>query len=216
MELNVPYVRQPTESVLCGAASAAMVLKFYGKRLSLQRVARELHIKSSRGVSNAHLACYFLSHGMDATVQAWPSGMADGLRSKNLLNGGIAVNILKLGIQDGTGKARVLCRELIALAKRGGGIILQPVTSDDLRGKLASGSLIIVSIDMKYFTNVSRKTGHYVVVYGITDCDSQVTQPYVYVHDSIRGPNKFISVRDILGVCNSWFSAVIYVKPKAA
>lgn len=59
MELEMPYIRQPIGSVLCGPASATMVLKFYGKKISLNRVVQELHIKSSQGLNNAHLASYF-------------------------------------------------------------------------------------------------------------------------------------------------------------
>lgn len=53
-----------------------------------------------------------------------------------------------------------------------------------------------------------------VVISGITDPDSQVSQPYVDVHDPIRGPSRFISVKSILDACNGWFGSVIYIKSK--
>ena len=215
MELNVPYVKQPVGSVLCGAASATMVLRFLGKQISLKRVVRELCIKSSRGVNCAHLASYFLQHNMDVVVQAWPHGMSEGLRSVKLLKGESAITALKRGVQDGTrSKARVLCRELTALAKKGGGVILEPVTLEVLRGRLASGFPIIAGIDAKHFANLSRSVGHYVVVYGITDRDSQVSQPYVDVHDPELGPEKFITVQNMLDACNGWYGSIICVKPK--
>lgn len=215
MELNVPYVKQPCGSVWCGAATATMALKFYGKKISLKRVAKELHIKSSKGVNNAHLASYFLNHDMDVTVQAWPSGMTDKLRSKEGLIGDAAIKILRSAQKNVKSKARILCKELVSLAKRGGNIVFHPVTIEDLRSRLESGSIIIMCIDAKHFMDISRKTGHYVVISGIADLDSQVSQPYVYVHDSIRGPSKFISVKSILDACNDWFGSVIYVMPKA-
>ena len=107
-----------------------------------------------------------------------------------------------------------LCRELVALAKRGGSIIFSPVTLEDLRSRLVGGSVIIMCVDTKYLMDISRKTGHYVVISGITDPDSQVSQPYVYVHDPLRGASKFIPVKDMLEACNSWFGSVIYVAPK--
>ncbi|HEY4486231.1 MAG TPA: C39 family peptidase [Candidatus Paceibacterota bacterium] len=216
MELSVPYVRQPEESVWCGPASAAMVLKFYGRRVSLQRVVRELNIKSSRGVTNAHLASYLLGQGMEVTVQGWPEGMANNLCSKEVLKGKTAIDMLRMGAQNGTTKkARVFCKELVALAKRGGDIFLGPVTVDDFRKNLESGGLIIASVDLKSWAGVSRKMGHYVVIYGVTDRDSKASQPCVHLHDPLIVPGMFITVKEILRVCNSWFGSVIYVSQKA-
>jgi len=215
MELNIPYVKQPTGSAWCGPATATMVLKFYGKKTSLKRVVRELHIKSSQGLNNAHLASYFLNYGMDVTIQAWPSGMTDKLLSRESLSGDTAINTLRNAQKKVKSKARILCRELVALTKRGGNIIFHPITLEDLRSRLEDGSAIIMCIDAKHFMDISRKTGHYVVISGIADDGLQLSQPYVYVHDSIRGPSKFIPAKSILDACNDWFGSVIYVKPKA-
>lgn len=214
MELNVPYVKQPPGSVWCGAATATMALKFYGKKVSLKRVAGELHIKSSKGINNAHLASYFLNHEMDVTVQAWSSGMTEKLRSRESLSGDTAIKILRSAQKNVRSKARILCRELVALTKRGGSIIFHPITLEDLRSRLENGSVVIMCVDSKHFIDISRKTGHYVLICGITDHDSQVSQPYVYVHDPILGSSRFITVQRILGACNSWFGSAIYVTPK--
>lgn len=213
MELKMPYVKQPANSVWCGAATAAMTLRFYGKKISLKGVVREL-IKNSKGVNNAQLAAYFLGHGMEVTVQAWPLGMTGKLRSRKSLSGDAAIQRLRSTQKIVTSKARILCRELVALAKRGGSVVFHPVTLEDLRSRVEAGSVIIMCIDAKYFMDIPRKAGHYVVISGITDTDSQVSRPYVYVHDPLQGPSRFIPVEHILEACNNWFGSVIYVTPE--
>lgn len=214
MELNVPYIKQPPGTVWCGAATATMVLKFSGKKISLKRVVKELHIKSSQGVNNAHLASYFLNHGLDVTVQAWPSGMTNNFRSDESFSGDTAIKTLRNIQGKVKSKAKILSRELVSLAKRGGSVIFHPITLDDLRSRLETGSIIILCIDSKHFMDISRKTGHYVLICGITDRDSGMSQPYAYAHDPILGPRRFITVQRILDACNSWFGSAIYITPK--
>ena len=215
MELNVPFIKQPQDSVWCGPATATMMLKFYGKNTSLKRVVEELNLRSSQGVNNAHLASFFLSHNLNATVQAWPNGMTENLYSRKPINGNTAIKILKDNKGKVRGKARIMCRELMALVKKGGNVIFSPITLDDLRNSIRNSSPVIVCIDMEHFRDISRKTGHYVLVYGITDPESQVSQPYAYVHDSIRGKEKFIAVSKLLDACNAWFGSAIFVSPRA-
>lgn len=152
---------------------------------------------------------------MNVTVQAWPSGMTSKLSSEESLSGDTAIKMLRSAQKNVKSKARILCRELVALAKHGGSIIFRPIALEDLRNRIEGGSVIIICVDAKHFMDISRKTGHYVVISGITDPDSQVSQPYVYVHDPIRGPSRFVSVKSILEACNSWFGSAIYITPKA-
>ena len=215
MELNIPYVKQPIGSVWCGPASATMVLKYYGRKTSLLKVVRELNIKSYQGVNNAHLASYFLNHGLDVTVQAWSSGMPDNLRSDRPLNGDIAIKTLQRSKDKVQSKARIMCRELMALVKKGGNIVFNPITLNDLSNSIRNGSPVIMCVDMKHFWDISQKTGHYVLVYGIADPELELSQPYAYVHDSILGKERFIPIRKLLDACNAWFGSAIYITPKA-
>lgn len=214
MELNVSFVKQPTDSVWCGPATATMVLKFYGKNTSLKRVVEELNLRSLQGVSNAHLASFFLNYNLDATIQAWPTGMTENLRSRKPINSDAAIKVLGDNREKVTGKARITCRELTTLVKKGGSVIFSPITLDDLRNSIRDGSPVIICVDMKHFMDISRKTGHYVLVYGVTDPESQVSQPYAYVHDPIRGKERFMPVSELLDACNAWFGSAIYVTPK--
>lgn len=215
MELNVPFVRQPKDSVWCGPATATMMLKFYSSKRSLEHIVREMNIKSTKGINMAQLASFFLNHDLDVTVQTWPNGMTKNLCSKKPINGDAAVKVLKDNKDKVKSKARIMCRELMALAKRGGSIIFSPITLKDLRDSISNNSPVIISIDMKHFADISRKTGHYVLVYGITGPELPLTQPYAYIHDPIFGKEKFVPVAELLDACNAWFGSAIYVTPKA-
>jgi len=215
VQLNVPYVKQPAGSVLCGPACATMVLRFFGRKKSFNKVTEEIQVKSKAGITVGHLASYFLSQGMDTTIQAWPLGMSEKYYTEEPIRGEIAVETLKRGAKgDAKGKARGFCRETVTAAKRGVSLILRPIILSDLRRQLVKAP-VIVSLDQKYFVELSRKTGHYAAAYGITPPDSQVTQPYLYVHDPDLAAEAFLPVKDILNACNSWFGSVIYATPKA-
>lgn len=215
MELNVPFVKQPPDSVWCGPATATMMLKFYGKNTSLKRVVEELNLRSRQGINNAHLASFFLNHNLKATVQAWPNGMTENLLSQESISGDVAIKVLKNDRKKVKSKARIMFRELTALVKKGGNVIFSPITLDDLSNSIKNGSPVIVCVDMKHFRDISRKTGHYVLVYGIADPELELSQPYAYVHDSILGKERFIPVSKLLDACNAWFGSAIYVTPKA-
>ncbi|OHA07806.1 MAG: hypothetical protein A2934_02960 [Candidatus Sungbacteria bacterium RIFCSPLOWO2_01_FULL_47_10] len=194
-----------------------MVLKFYGERITLKRAVKEMRIKSSKGVTLGKLGSFFLERGMEATVQAWPSGIPKELRSEKTLRYEDALTALDRCLKNASkNKARTFSKETRAFVKNGGGLILHPHSIDDVRARLEAKAPIIRSIDMKHFLNITRQTGHAIVEYGITGCDSQVTQPYVYVHDPFRGPGKFISVQKMIDACNSWCGMALYVIPKAA
>lgn len=213
MESNVPYVKQPANSAWCGASCAAMLLKFHKKRISQERIARELPIRR-RGVTIPRLAYYFLRQEMSTTLQAWPPGMSAMVRSKGPIGGEKAIAKLTRGIRESTShRARVLCKELIPFVKRGGQVLLRPITIDDLRGRLEDGSPLIINIDASHFTGDRRQFGHYVVAYGITSLDSQVSEPYLNVHDPSLGAERFRTVRKMLAACNEWYGAAIYITP---
>lgn len=213
MKSSVSHVKQPANSNWCGAACAVMILKFHDKRISQQRIARELPIQK-QGVTIPRLAYYFLRQGMNATIQACPPGMSAKARSKVPLGGEKAITVLTRGVKEATSRrARVLCRELIPFVKRGGQVLLRPITIDDLRERLEDNSPLIVSINASYFDGNPRKWGHYVTAYDITSLDSPVSEPYVYVQDPGAKPEWFVSVRRILAACNEWYGSVIYITP---
>ena len=212
MKLGIPYVEQPFESDLCGPACAAMVLQYHGSAMSLAATTDDLYLGGARGVTFTKMASYFLAHDLNVTVQAWPDGMTEELRSDTVLMGGDALEALRQGESKGsTSKARMFSGELRAFINRGGGVLLRPVTLDDYRHSLEGGSPVIVGLDRKPLEGLSRRTLHYVVINGATSSDSQVTQPYVDVHDPLWGPDGFTPADDVLDACTSWLGLVIYV-----
>lgn len=214
MELKVPYVRQPPGSFTCGPASAAMVLKYFGHTISYKRVAEELFV-AGKGISPSRLGSYFLTKGLTVTVQAWPSGIAEGLRSSECIEGEAGVALLKCAAQTGTtNNARKLPKEITPLIRRGASLVLKPITLGDLRIALEGGALIIPLVDLKCLWGIPRKTGHYNVIRGITDRDSKAAQPYVFISDPELGPRLIIPVQRVLEACNSLVGLMLFVKPR--
>ena len=62
--LDVPYVRQPREG--CGAASIAMVMRYWGRPAEAGPIFRELYSHRLHGIAAADMQPYFERHGFRA------------------------------------------------------------------------------------------------------------------------------------------------------
>lgn len=62
--LDVPFVRQPREG--CGAASIAMVMRYWGRPAEAGPIFSELHSQRSHGIPAADMQPYFERHGFRA------------------------------------------------------------------------------------------------------------------------------------------------------
>ena len=216
MELKVPYVKQPPGSFTCGPASATMVLKYFGHKVSYKQVSKDLFVAGS-GITLSRLGSYFLTKGLDVTVQACPLGTAEKLCSSRRFTGEAGVTLLMQAAQAGaTHKARRFPKEIAPLIRRGGGIVLKPIVLADLRSRIENNSLILPLVDLKCWAGLPRRAGHYNVVRGITERDSQVTRPHVYVSDPDLGSELFVTVEFLLKACNNMVGAMLYITLKAA
>lgn len=60
--MNIPYFKQHT-LYTCGAAVTRMILKYYGIEKSEEKLLKELHITSQKGMSLNKLKDFFAQHG---------------------------------------------------------------------------------------------------------------------------------------------------------
>lgn len=219
MHLDVPYIRQPKESVWCGAASAAMVLKWYGVNMSQKQIAKELPI-TKRGVSMGRLGQFFLKEGFDATVQFWLQGLEPQMHG---LVGGIEKTSILEALQKGMRqrrhfRTRDTCKEMFTFVRHGGNVCLNPPFLRDIEKSIQQKQPIILQIDSNFGEHQGRtQQGHYVVVKGISNPhngNSQVTYPGITIHDPDEKPNMFYYFDEILYSCHIWYGCALFVKPK--
>lgn len=219
MHLDVPYVRQPRDSVWCGAASATMILKYYGVNINQKKVAEELSIFNT-GVSVGPLGQYFLRKGFDATIQFWLQGLEPKTRGfQGGLQNSFVIKALKRGIsQHNHFHTQEFCKQMLVFVKHGGNVYLQPPLMRDIEKEILQKHPIILEIDSNFLDSVLRtQNGHYIVITGISnlwDDDSQVSWPGLTVHDPDINADMFYFFDELLYSCHIRHGNALIVKPR--
>lgn len=219
MHLDIPYVRQPKNSAWCGAASAAMILKWYGVSMTQKQIAKELPI-TKKGVSMGRLGQFFLRKGFDATVQFWLQGLEPQIRGlQGNIENPFLIKALERGIrQKRHSRTRDICKEMRTFVKCGGNIFLEPILTRDIEKEIRRKHPIILQIDSNFPDYVGRtQNGHYVVINGTSNpwrSNSQLTWPCLTVHDPGENADVFYCFDELLYSCHMWYGCALFVKPK--
>lgn len=90
---DVPFVAQ--EDFFCGPASLAMVLNFYGMKITQEEIAKEIYLKKLKGALNIDLLMYARQKGFQARYY---SGSIDDLKA-NISNDAPLILLLNLGYE---------------------------------------------------------------------------------------------------------------------
>ena len=217
MNIKVPYVREPRDFGWCGAASAAMVLKWYGERISQKRVAKEVPVRKG-GVDADKLCGYFLRKGYGVTVKFWLPGMRPFRRG---LSGGkdnpkIPKELFVGMSTDKDIRTRIICGRLDKFVSLGGIVSLEPPLLKDIQKELSLLRPIIFEIN----SNWLRKTGsvqasHFVVVKGLNTFSKRGRNnlPRLIFHDPGDRPNISVSADEFLYACHIGYGFAIFIKP---
>lgn len=219
MHLDVPYIRQPRDSFWCGAASATMILKYYGIHVNQKKVAEELSI-SNTGVGVGTLGQYFLRKGFDATIQFWLQGLEPKTRGfQGGLRDSFVMEALECGIRQHKHLCtQKLCKQILAFVKHGGNVYLQPPLMRDIEKEIHQKHPVILMIDSNFRDSANRtQCGHYIVVTGISNPwsgDSQVSWPGLIVHDPDINADMFYYFDELLYACHIWSGSALIVKPR--
>lgn len=90
---DVPFIAQ--EEFYCGPASLAMVLNFYGIKITQEEIAKEIYLKKLKGALNIDLLMYARQKGFQARYY---SGSIDDLKA-NISNDAPLILVLNLGYE---------------------------------------------------------------------------------------------------------------------
>lgn len=217
MHLNVPYVKQSKKSFWCGAASATMILKWYGVKISQEQIVKELPITKT-GVTVNRLGQFFLRKGFDATVQFWLQGLEPHNRG---LEGSAENHSLIRALQKGARQQRhfrtkILCKEMLTFVKCGGNVCLNPPLMRDIENSLRQKQPVILNVDASFLRSKFRvQHGHYIVIKGVNNpwnSDSQVTHPILTIHDPSGNPDMFYYFDEVFYSCHVWYGCALFVK----
>lgn len=218
MRLNVPYVRQPRNEGWCGVAAAAMVLKYYGVKISQQQVAREAPV-TNRGITSGRLGRYFLRKGFDVSIQFWLSGLEPWMRG---LRGGIESLTVVKALGRGIGQraypdVRSKCRDMLTFVRHGGKVSFEPLFFRGLIDELCNRHPVILEIDANWFDAVERKSaGHLVVVTGFAGLSrkDRTLWPTVYAHDPAARADRNYDFDELLYACHIWYGGALFIRPR--
>jgi hypothetical protein len=216
MRLDVPYIRQPSDSMWCGVSVAAMILKYYGCNISQKAVSREMPVTRC-GVSEGRFAQYFLRRGFDVTVQFWLPGLEPRfLGSRGTKDSLPVMDALQRGArQRRHHPTRETCKEMLVFMKRGGTVNLRPPFLRDIEKEISHKHPVVLCIDSNWL-NATRRTqaGHWVVVTGFND-DGQVTRPVASIHDPDQHANRLCYFDELLYACHIWYGTAVFIRPRS-
>lgn len=219
MNLNVPYVRQPPDVGWCGAASAAMILKWYGERISQERVAKEIPVYKC-GVDIDKLCGYFLRKGYGVTVKFWLPGMRPSTRG---LSGGknnpkIMRELLLGTSTDKDKRTRFICDLLDKFVSLGGVVSLEPPLLKDIQKELSLRRPVIFEINSNWLRKKGwTQSSHLVVVKGLKNFSSggRNNFPRLIFHDPGDSPNMSAGADEFLYACHISYGFAIFIKPRS-
>ena len=218
MSLNVPYVAQPPNLGWCPAASAAMVLKWYGERISQEKIAKEMPVYKE-GAELNKLGEYFIRKGYDVVIKFWLPGLRPSARglSGDKGNSKLAKELLYGENQYQNQNTQILCGILAKFIESGGSVILEPPHLRDIQSELARKRPIIFTIDANWL----RKTGrvlskHIVVVKGLRNFSRSRpgALPKIIIHDPSDRPNMICRFDEFLYACYIGDGCAIFIKPR--
>lgn len=217
INLGVPHVGQPLGFGWCCAASAAMILKWYGEKISQQRIAREMPVSKREGVSVGIFGEYFLKKGYDVLMKFWLPGMRP--RDYGLV--GSKSNVALIRALDAGLKqyefpyTRQCCVALKYFIDLGGTICLEPPLLCDIEHELVRRRPLIFIIDSNLLNLEGRTVApHMVVVNGLQKrSKNNFALPDVIYHDPRASPNMIISSDKFLYSCHNCDGLAIFIKP---
>lgn len=206
---RVPLHYQPAGSALCGAACSKMLLEYHGRNYSLNRLAREMRIKT--GVWLPRLGLWFIGHGFDVSIVGWwnmfPKRFIDldgDSRRKELLRW------CRRRVTQADADRRAHQRLLPPFLRAGGTFMPRPVTRQDLRAALRRGQppLLVVDAAILYRT-LERSEPHLVVVTGLEGDKVHLNDPYPGY-----GGSRVYDLDAILHACYACDSTAVFIRPK--
>ena len=218
MVLDVPYVKQPYDFGWCAAASATMVLKWHGERISQQRVAKE--VPANKNGTHIHkLAAYFLGKGYGVEIKFWLPGLRNSARG--LSGGKENPKVLKeLFFGASTEQAlrtQQMCVTMERFADKSGIVNFGPPLLKDIKRELSAGRPVIFEINSNWLRKTGRvHTSHMVVVKGLKrSAGKQINFPRVIFHDPRLRPNMSCSADEFLYASQIGYGYAIFIKPRS-
>ena len=217
MNFKVPFVKEPQGFGWCVAASAAMVLKYYGERISQERIAKEIPVHKTSGADIDKFLIYFLRKNYIVTVKFWLPGLRPGMRG---LRGGIenpvVLKELNLGLCNEDDRTQAICWNLKRFVDAGGIVCFEPPFFKDIRRELAARRPIIFAINANWLRKIgSVRDSHLVVVKGLKYF-LQVSGklPQIIFHDPGKNPNMSVNADEFLYACQAGYGFAVFVKPR--
>lgn len=220
MRLAVPYIRQPRDMGWCGAAAAAMVLRYYGVSITQRQVAREARI-TTRGITSGRLGCYFIRKGFDATVQFWLPGLEPRLCG---LCGGAESQLVMKALEQGArqrthGYVGIMCRDMLTFVRSGGTVFFAPVLFRTLINELSRKRPVILEVDANWVDAAGRRpAGHLVVVTGFASLPrrDKTLWPTISAHDPATRAFRNYDFDELLYACHIWYGSALFVRSRCA
>ena len=176
---DVPLTMQPRDSAWCGAACAHMLARYYGMRISLRRLVRELRVGSS-GILTPKLGTWFLEHGFDVTIVGYEDAFPNRFIALDAEEA--QAEVLKWcarETQDLSWHRKALRRVYPSFFEAGGKLLPRPVTRRDIRNALRRDQPPILAVDVVTLYLTREWTDpHFVVVTGMHRDRIALNDPY--------------------------------------
>jgi hypothetical protein len=219
-QLILDILPQP-DDLTCGPTCLHAVYRYYGDRLSLEQVVREVTPLVTGGTLAVFMGCHALARGFDATLYTYnldifdPTWFADrGARLAERLR-------QQAEIKSGA-KLQVATQAYLDFLELGGEIRFEELRPELIRGHLMEGRPILTGLLATYLYGCAREvdrggqlvydsvagepTGHFVIVHGY-----DVATDSVLVADPLHENPRFSSHNYRVGVLRLMGSVLLGV-----
>lgn len=206
MKLKVPLFKQPKNSVLCGPTCLKMLYWYYGERLDLEDIKKEMRMYNW-GTLITELGRSLLKHNFNVALTTFNTRWFPNT-FKSMSSNDLKRYIIKK--MHTSKKQKRLLKSMVSFIEEGGKLKVDIVTEKDIKKAIKSKNPPIICIDNKVlFGKKPGKRGHFVIPVGINKDKIVINDPH-----SKNGGIKSYDKNKIIFALYSWSASTLFIKPK--
>jgi hypothetical protein len=191
MKLDVPLVRQPKDSILCGIAVLTMLLKYHEGNASFEKLRKEIKIDKT-GTYAPQMGIYLLKRGYSVSiVTLHPKLFTNqdiGMPEKQILS-----RLTEALAKFKDEKNKKVLKFFIKFIKAGGKVIVKVPALEDIKAEIDNKRPVCALMTSNFlFGKAPGFNFHYNVITGYDD-------KYFYANDPLwdeRGGKKKYEIND--------------------
>ena len=214
MRTNIPLLRQPAHSSLCGEACLKMIYAHHGIEKSIYKIRDELQDirKTFKNGSNFfEIGLHIVISGFDCTMKLWPSSNNTLACKKWHMPQKKLFEELRSFFKISKINRQLECRLLLKFIENGGKFIPEITSLNEIKRSTADG--IIALLNYSYLNSEAtpcfEPVGHFVV-------PLEINRKNVVINDPHYKNNLALSHKEFLFMFYTGDAAILFIKKRFA